>query len=177
MITDGKEIKRAKHSSLLAENDNMYDNISVAKTEKDRVFNLHALVSNEFKCTWVTVYGELFGGGYLMENQKSPVAADEKSSLNTKSSAKSDSSAKSVVSVGIAKPVQKKPWYSKDVRFYAFDIYLPETKMWIPYKRTLELFEACDFLHAKPLPLMKGTLRELIARLQTPGKTPRIQIS
>jgi hypothetical protein len=140
-MTDGVTIKRAKHSAVLAEDDDMYGNIAVAAAERDRLFKLRAVLAEEYKTTWVTVFGELFGGGYR----------DDKTGK--------------VESIGVKKPVQKKPWYSKDVRFYAFDIYLPELGELVPYKKALAYFATFGFLYAKPL--LTGTLRELLTAFST----------
>jgi len=162
MMTDGTTIIRAKHSSVLADDDNMYNSIGVTANHKDRLFKLHALVQKEFQVKWITVYGEIAGGGYPETDISAAESADIASSAKDLKS-KSIKGDLKIRSIGVAKPVQKKPWYSVDVQFYAFDIYLPENKLWLTYPCAADFLSRCGFLYAEPV--VRGTLRDIIEQL------------
>jgi Rnl2 family RNA ligase len=144
IITDGKQFLGAKHSAVLKPDDNMFDNHRVIETEKPRITSLFEHLAFTYKVEVVSIFGELCGGGY-----RNPVT-------------------RKVDSLHVKNPVQKRPWYSRDVRFYAFDIYLPERKCFLPYCEALPLLERFGFLYAKPL--MVGTSKELLDKLLSPVK-------
>jgi Rnl2 family RNA ligase len=140
MITDGKTIRRAKRTSILKDHDDMFDNLRVVNEESKRVMTLYQEIARTYKCAIVHIYGELFGGGYKVSNTNQ------------------------IESIGVKNPVQKKPWYSKEVRFYAFDIYLQEKSYYLPYNEALPLFEKHGFLYAKPL--FVGSMQNIVEHLK-----------
>lgn len=83
------------------------------------------------QCDRLTVYGELFGGKYPHP--------DVKENLDVKF-------------------VQKGPWYSPNIEFYAFDIKTEHG--FLNYDECVRLFEKVGFLYAKVL--KRGLLKDLI---------------
>jgi len=143
-ITDGTEIKAAKHSSTLGPNADFHNYQTVLEKYRSNICQLHALVTKIYEVGWVTIYGELFGGAY-------PFYKGEGDPNNLQSY--------SIQSVGIKKPVQKGIFYCPRVDFYAFDIYLPEKATFLPFEKALELFQTCKFIHAEPL--FMGSVKEV----------------
>lgn len=142
IITDGAHMVGAKHSAVLKDEDKaFFDNARVMETQRGSIQALHAHLKQTFAgIHYVIVFGELCGGGYY------------------------DPKRRTTEHIGVKKAVQPKPWYSKDVRFYAFDIYLPEKAMFLSYHEALPLLDKFGFLYAKPL--FVDTAKQLMARLK-----------
>lgn len=129
-ICNGQSILCAKHGSVLTPNDSplFHNYLNLLKKYHDQIYKIHSLIAHKNKVTLVTIFGEICGGGY--PSIKEPKTLD---------------------SIGVNKPVQKGIHYCPHVDFYAFDIYLPEKKAFLPYFQIIELFKECNFRYAKPL--------------------------
>lgn len=135
-LCDGNEVKFAKRTSVLAEEENFYEYAELLETYKDRVLSLFGRVKARYpEISHVSVFGEMFGGRY----PHSDVKASHGCTL-----------------------IQKGVFYAPEHEFYAFDIYLfeGENSRFLPVEETNELFEAEGFFYAKTL--FRGTLTECL---------------
>ncbi|WP_196894798.1 RNA ligase family protein [Aureivirga marina] len=127
-ITDGKEIKIAKRTDFIEKEENFYNSYFILEKYKEKVIALFEFLAETKQIQTLTVFGELFGGGYPHKD----VPRD-----NT------------------AKLVQKGIYYHKENDFFAFDILLDNVN-YLEVEEANELFENFDFIFAKTL--FKGTL-------------------
>ena len=135
-LCDGNEVKFAKRTSVLAEDENFYEYAELLETYKDRVLSLFGRVKARYpEISHISVFGEMFGGRY----PHSDVKASHGCTL-----------------------IQKGVFYAPEHEFYAFDIYLfeGENSRFLPVEETNELFEAEGFFYAKTL--FRGTLAECL---------------
>ena len=135
-LCDGNEVKFAKRTSVLAEEENFYEYAELLETYKDRVLSLFGRVKARYpEISHISVFGEMFGGRY----PHSDVKASHGCTL-----------------------IQKGVFYAPEHEFYAFDIYLfeGENSRFLPVEETNELFEAEGFFYAKTL--FRGTLAECL---------------
>lgn len=135
-LCDGNEVKFAKRTSMLADDEKFYDYPELLEAYKDKVLNLFARVKAQHPgIVTISVFGEMFGGLYPHNDVK----ANRKVTL-----------------------VQKGVCYTPEHEFYGFDIYLSdgENGWYLPVDEVNEIFEAEGFFYAKTL--FRGTLAECL---------------
>ena len=69
-ISDGKEVKVAKRSGIIEENENFYDADFMLEQYKQNVFELTKYIMEKYDAEWVQIFGEHFGGLYNGETEK-----------------------------------------------------------------------------------------------------------
>lgn len=135
-ICDGKEVKFAKRTSILEENEKFYEYEELVESYRDKIFRVfdrirltHSNVSS------ITVFGEMFGGKYPHKD----VTANVKATL-----------------------IQKGVFYAPEHEFYGFDIYINEDESgrFLSIDEANEIFEAEGFIYARTL--FRGTLQECL---------------
>ena len=135
-LCDGKEVRFAKRTAILEDNEQFYDYPELLVRYKERVLKLFADIKAKYpEVTHISVFGEMFGGCY----PHNEVKAKHK--------------------VGL---IQKGVFYTPEHEFYAFDIYLftGEGGRFLPVEEVNALFEAEGFFYAKTL--FQGTLAECL---------------
>lgn len=132
-ITNGQNIQTAKRTDLILENEEFFNSTLVLSNYKDKILNLYQALSTDFSAKTVTIFGELFGGGYPHAN----VPKDDK-----------------------AKLVQRGVYYCPHNDFYAFDILIDNDK-YLDVETANAYFEEHGFIYAKTL--LKGSLKECLA--------------
>ena len=135
-LCDGQEVKFAKRTSVLADDEQFYDFPELIERYKDRVVNLFQGVKNEHpEVTAVSVFGELFGGRYPHKDVQR------------------------VTNVSL---VQKGVYYCPMHEFYGFDIYIftDEGAWYLPVDEVNRHFETSGFFYAKTL--FCGSLAECL---------------
>lgn len=131
--TNGTEVKIAKRSGFIEENEVFYNAQTVAKNYHERVINLFSKVKERFPETkTITVFGELYGGFY-----NHPKVTIKKEAIK----------------------VQKGINYNPENDFYAFDIKINENEF-LDVELANEFFETIGFFYAKTL--FKGSLKEAL---------------
>ncbi len=131
-ITNGKEIITAKRTELIEENENFYNSLKIKKKYESKLIALFENISKERNLKTLTVFGEIFGGGYPHKKiQKNETA----------------------------KLVQRGIYYNPDNDFFAFDI-LINNEEYLDINTTNKLFEKFDFIYAKTL--FKGSLKDCL---------------
>jgi Rnl2 family RNA ligase len=140
-ITDGIEVKCAKRSGIIGENENFYNYKIVYDKYKDEVLKIFNHIKNDIKDVAeiyeIQIFGELFGGYHPnLENKY--------------------------------KPIQKGVYYTNDIEFMAFDMRI-RFKLLINDKEFDEFYEPIkfyDILSKFNLPivdiLFKGKLEECL---------------
>ena len=131
-ITNGQDVICAKRTGLIDEEENFYNVAAVLARYKRMIINLYQELSNEREFKTVTIFGEIFGGGY--PHKEVAVKSD-------------------------AKLVQRGIYYSQENDFYAFDI-LIDNQDYLDVKTANKLFEKFEFVHAKSL--FEGGLQECL---------------
>ena len=63
-ITDGQNILSAKRTELILDSEQFFNSKLVQEKYSDKIFNLFKEVCKSFETKTVTIFGELFGGGY-----------------------------------------------------------------------------------------------------------------
>lgn len=122
LITNGKEIKSAKRTSLLKDTDSFYNHTLVKDLYNTKMLSLYYAVKTKFPNTkTITVFGELFGGSYPNVEQ-----------------------------IRGAMKVQKGVFYAPYNDFYAFDIMINQTD-YLNVIEVNKLLEANGFFYAKTL--------------------------
>lgn len=97
-LCDGEEVRFAKRTAILEDNEQFYDYPELLDRYKERVLKLFADIKAKYpEVTHISVFGEMFGGRY----PHNEVKANHK-----------------------AGPIQKGVFYTPGHEFYAFDIYL-----------------------------------------------------
>ena len=135
-LCNGKDVKFAKRTSILAENEQFYDYPELLARYKDRVLKLFDNIKVKYpNVSQISVFGEMFGGLYPHDG----VNAKRNVSL-----------------------IQKGVCYTPEHEFYGFDIYLleGENSRFLSVDEVNELFEAEGFFFAKTL--FRGTLSECL---------------
>ena len=135
-LCDGKDVKFAKRTSVLAEDEQFYNYPELVERYKDKVIKLFECVKSRYSETMqISIFGEMFGGLYPHDGVK----------------------AKRNVS-----QIQKGVCYSPEHEFYGFDIYLfaEENSRFLSVDEVNELFENEGFFYAKTL--FRGTLAECL---------------
>jgi Rnl2 family RNA ligase len=132
-ITDGQNILSAKRTELILDNEAFFNAKLVQEKYTDKIFNLFKEFSQSFDTKTLTIFGELFGGGYPHPD----IPKDDH-----------------------AKLVQRGIYYSPTNDFFAFDILLNNDK-YLDVETASGLFEKFGFVYAKTL--FKGTLKDCLA--------------
>ncbi|KAL6064768.1 RNA ligase [Balamuthia mandrillaris] len=135
-ITDGADIKCAKRSGLLKEEEDFYCWPQVLQKHEPFIRSAFAFLKERIQFDVLTIYGELFGGMYPHED---------------------------VPKVEGVKHVQKGVYYCPTVEFYAFDVHVtnPDGNRYLSVDFALEVFQTAQFpFYAEPL--ARGTFHELL---------------
>lgn len=136
-ITDGQKIVSAKRTELVLDNEEFFNSKIVLENYKDRIFSLFKEVEKLYNIKSVTIFGELFGGGYPHSDIQ-----------------KHDN----------AKLVQRGIYYVPFNDFFAFDIMLDNEK-YLDVETANLLFDKHKFIYAKTL--FKGSLKDCLAYSNT----------
>ncbi|WP_294302921.1 RNA ligase family protein [uncultured Chryseobacterium sp.] len=133
-FTDGKEIKIAKRTAFIQDNEKFFNAVQVLERYRKNVIEVFGKVKALYPdAETVVIYGEIFGGGYKH---------------------------KEVEPVTDAVKVQKGIEYAPQNEFYAFDIKLNGTT-YLNTELINNIFEETGFFYAKTL--FQGTLEEVLA--------------
>lgn len=132
-ITDGTHIISAKRTGLILENEEFFNAGAVLEKYFHPIIKLFQEVSKTFEIKTLTVFGEIFGGGY--PHPDVPPAESVK-----------------LVQPGI--------YYCPQNDFFAFDICLDGEK-YLDTETTSQLFETGGFVYARSL--FKGTFSDCLA--------------
>jgi len=132
-ITDGQQILSAKRTELILEKEPFFNSNHVQEKYKDNILALFTAVSEQFDTKTVTIFGEIFGGGYPHPNTPTDVSA---------------------------KLVQRGIYYCPSNDFFAFDI-LIDNNTYLDVETASQLFEKCEFVFARTL--FKGSLKDCLA--------------
>lgn len=135
-LCDGLDVKFAKRTSVLADDEKFYDFQSLVETYKSRVISLFNRVKKTYPGVEnISVFGEMFGGRYAHPN----VPAEKGTTL-----------------------IQKGVNYTPGHEFYGFDIYIfeGEESRFLPVDEVNAIFESEGFFYAKTL--FRGSLEECL---------------
>ncbi len=132
-ITDGLQILSAKRTELILGNEGFYNSKLVLEKYRNNILALYNEVANQFHTNNVTIFGEVFGGGYPHPD----VLKDDKAQL-----------------------VQRGIYYCPSNEFYAFDIMIDNEK-YLDVETANTLFGKYKFVYAKTL--FKGNLSDCLA--------------
>lgn len=135
-LCDGEEVRFAKRTAILEDNEQFYDYPELLDRYKERVLKLFADIKAKYpEVTHISVFGEMFGGRY----PHNEVKANHK-----------------------AGPIQKGVFYTPGHEFYAFDIYLfsEDGGRFLHVEEANGFFEAEGFFYARTL--FRGTLAECL---------------
>jgi Rnl2 family RNA ligase len=132
-ITNGQNIINAKRTELILDNEQFFNSKPVQENYKNKILALYSAVSKQFDTKTVTIFGELFGGGYPHP---------------------------SIPKNNYAKLVQRGIYYCPANDFFAFDI-LIDNEQYLDTQKTAELFKEFGFVYAKTL--FKGKLSACLA--------------
>lgn len=135
-LCDGEDVKFAKRTSVLSEDDKFYDFQSMLEAYKTRVLSLFRRICDTHpSVSAISVFGEMFGGRYAHDG----VSAVKGITL-----------------------IQKGVNYTPVHEFYGFDIYVfeGETGYYLAVDEVNSLFEAEGFFYARTL--MRGSLAECL---------------
>lgn len=131
-ITDGQNIISAKRVELINDNEQFFNSQQVQNKYKDKILALFTEVSEQFNAKTLTIFGEIFGGGYPHKD----IPKDDN-----------------------AKLVQRGIYYCPINDFFAFDILL-DNNQYLDVENVSELFEKHGFVYAKTL--FKGSLKDCL---------------
>lgn len=135
-LCDGEDVKFAKRTSVLSEDDKFYDFQSMLETYKPRVLSLFRRICDTHpSVSAISGFGEMFGGRYAHDG----VSAVKRMTL-----------------------IQKGVNYTPVHEFYGFDIYVVEgdTGYYLAVDEVNSLFKAEGFFYARTL--MRGSLAECL---------------
>lgn len=132
-ITDGQTILTARRNEFILDDEIFYNANLVLEKYQSKIFELFHDVSERFHAKSVTVFGEIFGGGY--PHPEVPVDPN-------------------------AQLVQRGIYYCPSNDFYAFDI-LINGESYLYTETVNQLFEKHNFHFAKTL--FKGNLSDCLA--------------
>ena len=136
-ITDGKNILTAKRTELILDSEEFFNSKLVLANYKDKILNLHKAISADLDTKTVTIFGEIFGGGYPHPN----IPKDD-----------------------TAKLVQRGIYYCPQNDFYAFDILIDNDK-YLDVETANTYFDKFGFVYAKTL--LKDNLKNCLAYSNT----------
>ena len=132
-ITDGQNILPAKRTELILDNEDFYNSKLVLEKYRNKILALYSDIANQFHANSVTIFGEIFGGGYPHPD----IQKDDKAQL-----------------------VQRGIYYCPSNEFYAFDIMIDNDK-YLDTETANSLFDKHKFVYAKTL--FKGSLSNCLA--------------
>lgn len=132
-ITNGKEVITAKRTDLIEADEDFFNSKAVLKKYESRIKTLFEHLSKTRNLETLTVFGEIFGGGYPHKD----VPKNENAVL-----------------------VQHGIYYHPENEFFAFDILIDHNE-YLDNQSVNELFEQFDFIYAKTL--FKGSLNSCLA--------------
>ncbi len=135
-LCDGVDVKFAKRTSVLEDDEKFYDFQSLVNTYKSRVISLFNRVKKTYpNVDAISVFGEMFGGRYAHAG----VPAEKGAIL-----------------------IQKGVNYTPGHEFYGFDIYIFEddTGRYLPVDEVNDIFEKEGFFYARTL--FRGSLEECL---------------
>lgn len=122
LITNGKDLKSAKRTSILEDTDAFYNHAFIKELYYEKMLSLFKTVKMYYPQTEsITVFGELFGGSY-------PDVEQARGAIK----------------------VQKGVFYAPYNEFYAFDIMINQTT-YLNVTEANQLFETHGFFYAKTL--------------------------
>jgi len=128
IITDGSTIAGASRKHLLAPGESFFEYQRVLKRLEQHIYQLFRLTSQLYpQLTWLTIYGELFGGAYP-HPEVAPV-------------------------VGL-QPIQTGIYYTPDIEFCAFDLAIAGPQLpftYLDYDQALSLLKRSDVPAVPPL--------------------------
>ena len=136
-ITDGQNILPAKRTELILDNEDFYNSKLVLEKYRNKILALYSDIANQFHANSVTIFGEIFGGGYPHPD----IQKDDKAQL-----------------------VQRGIYYCPSNEFYAFDIMIDNDK-YLDTETANSLFDKHKFVYAKTL--FKGSLSRCLAYSNT----------
>lgn len=131
-ITDGQTIVAAKRTELIADNEQFFNSQLVQEKYANKILKVFQEVAKTFNAKTISIFGELFGGGYPHPD----IPNDDN-----------------------AKLVQRGIYYSPTNDFFAFDIRVDNEK-YLDVETVSQLFETYGFVHAKTL--FKGSLKDCL---------------
>ncbi len=132
-ITNGIEILSAKRTELILDSEQFYNSKAILENYKERIFALYEALSKQFNAKSVTIFGELFGGGYPHVD----IPKDTNATL-----------------------IQRGIYYCPHNDFFAFDILL-DNERYLDTETASDFFKEFGFIYAKPL--FKGSLSDCLA--------------
>lgn len=132
-ITDGQTIMSAKRTELILDTEPFFNSQLVQEKYSGNIISMFKAVSKRFDTKTVTIFGELFGGGYPHPD----ILKDDH-----------------------AKLVQRGIYYCPANDFLAFDIFI-NNETYLDVETVSGLFQEFGFLHAKTL--FKGNLNDCLA--------------
>ncbi len=135
-LCDGNEVRFAKRTSMLEDEEKFYEYPELLDVYKDKVFKLFARIRDTHpEVTSLSLFGEMFGGLYPHNDVKANRSLSH---------------------------IQKGVCYTPEHEFYGFDIYLSDgvNGWYLPVDEVNELFESEGFFYAKTL--FRGTLAECL---------------
>ena len=135
-LCDGNDVKFAKRTSILGDDEKFYDYQEILEEYRDKVLSLYGRVCSQHKdVASISVFGELFGGAYPHPD---------------------------VQRIGRLTLIQKGVFYTPSHEFYGFDIYAftNDGGYYLSVDEANALFEAEGFFYARSL--FTGSLDECL---------------
>lgn len=136
-LCDGKDVKFAKRTSILEENENFYNYREILDEYRDKVLSMFRRISLHYaEVGSIAVFGELFGGSYPHPD---------------------------VQRIGRLSVIQKGVFYTPIHEFYGFDIYIFTKEgggYYLPVQEANVFFDKEKFFYARTL--LKGSLEECL---------------
>ena len=126
-LCDGNDVKFAKRTSILGDDEKFYDYQEILEEYRDKVLSLYGRVCSQHKdVASISVFGELFGGAYPHPD---------------------------VQRIGRLTLIQKGVFYTPSHEFYGFDIYAftNDGGYYLSVDEANTLFEAEGFFYARSL--------------------------
>lgn len=128
VLTDGSTLAAASRKHLLAPGESFFEYQRVLKRLQAQMYQLFALARGLYpRLTWLSIYGELFGGGYP-HPEVAPVAS--------------------------LQPIQTGVYYAPDIEFCAFDLAIAGERLsatYLDYDQTVALCQSAGLFYAAPL--------------------------
>lgn len=132
-ITDGQNILSAKRTELILDSEEFFNSKLVLANYQDKILNLHKAISTDYNAKTITIFGEIFGGGYPHPD----IPKDDTAIL-----------------------VQRGIYYCPHNDFYAFDI-LIDNDRYLDVETVNAYFEKFGFVYARTL--LKDNLENCLA--------------
>lgn len=136
-VTNGQDIRCAKRTEFILDNEEFFNSKQVLDNYKNKILSLYNDVVQRFDTKSITIFGELFGGGYPHPD----IPKDDK-----------------------AKLVQRGIYYVPFNDFFAFDIML-DNETYLDVETVNSLLDKHQFIYAKTL--FQGSLKQCLAHSNT----------